>query len=147
MVALIRVDIEPVIKLVQTVLEDFPQAAGAYLFGSILGDCRPDSDIDLGIVLEDGIMPDSLEADRLEASIAMLLPPVEGHVFDIVLINQFKPLFAFKIISEGKLVYVKNLERVTDVIEYVSRRHADLYPRYRLALEEILSEVVSGGAQ
>lgn len=145
MAELARVDINPIVAQVKTVLEGFPEVAGAYLFGSILGDCRPDSDIDLGLILEAGINPDSLEGDRLEAGIALLLPPFEGHAFDIALVNQSKPIFAFRVISEGKLIYVKNRERVTDVMEYVSRKYADLYPRYRAALEEIFAEVVSSG--
>jgi len=109
--------------------------------------CRPDSDLDLGLVLEPGIKPDSLEGDRLEAAIALFLTPVEGHPFDLVLLNPEKPLFAFRVIKEGKLIYCRNWERVTDVIEYVSRRYADLYPRYRNALEEIFAEVMAGGAK
>lgn len=38
---------------------------------------------------------------------------------------------------------MRNLDRVTDVMEDVSRRYADVYPRYKIALEEILSEVMA----
>lgn len=142
---LVKVNLEPVVERVKMVLRDFPQVAGAYLFGSILDPCRTDSDIDLGLVLEPGIKPDSMEGDRLEATIALSLPPVEGHPFDIVLLNPDKPLFVFRVIKDGKLIYCRNMERITDVMEYVSRRYGDLYPRYRIALEEILAEVMDGG--
>jgi len=59
----------------------------------------------------------------------------------VVLLDPDKPLFVFRVIKEGKLVYCRNMDRVTDLIEYVSRRYADLYPRYRKALEEILGGV------
>lgn len=142
---LVRVHLESLVERVGAALRGFPQVAGAYLFGSILGACRPDSDIDLGLVLEPGIEPDSVEGDRLEADIALSLPTVEGHPFDIVLLNPEKPLFVFRVIKEGELIYCRNIDRVTDVVEYVSRRYADLYPRYRAALEEILAEVMTGG--
>ncbi|WP_034634578.1 nucleotidyltransferase domain-containing protein [Desulfofundulus thermocisternus] len=143
---LMRVNLDPVVEQVKAALQNFPQVAGAYLFGSILGSCRPDSDIDLGLILEPGIVLDSVESDRLEAAISLLLPPYEGHPYDIVLVNPEKPLFAFRVIKEGKLIYARNMERITDVMEYVSRRYADLYPRYRAALEEIFAGVMAGGS-
>jgi predicted nucleotidyltransferase len=142
---LIKVDTDLIVARVCAALKDYPQVAGAYLFGSILELCRPDSDIDLGIVLVAGVKPDSTEGDRLEAAISLRLAPVGGHSFDIVLLNPDKPLFTFKVITEGKLIYIGDNERITDVIEYVSRRYSDLYPRYRRALEEIFAEVMSGG--
>lgn len=142
---LIRLNLEPVIERIETALRNFPQVAGAYLFGSVLEACRPDSDIDLGVILEPGIKPDSMEGDRLEAAIALSLPPVEGRPFDLFLLNPEKPIFVFRVIKEGKLIYCRNWDRITDVIEYVSRRYADLYPRYRAALEEIVGEVITSG--
>lgn len=144
---MVKIDLEPVVELVEEALRGFPQVAGAYLFGSALEACRPDSDLDLGLILEPEIKPDSLEGGRLDAAIVLFLPPVEGRRFDLVLLNPEKPLFVFRVIREGKLIYCRNRERVTDVIEYVSRRCADLYPRYRAALEEIFAEVISGGAR
>lgn len=145
MAGLVRADIDFIIDRAREILKDFPQVAGAYLFGSILGGCRPDSDIDLGLILEAGIGPESYEGDKLEAAISIQLSPIGGHAFDIVILNPDKPLFAFKAISGGRLIYSRNQDRVEDVIEYVSRRYADLYPRYRQALEDIFAEVVSGG--
>ncbi|MCS5696474.1 nucleotidyltransferase domain-containing protein [Desulfofundulus thermocisternus] len=145
MTELMRVNLDPVVEQVKAALQNFPRVAGAYLFGSILGPCRPDSDIDLGLILEPGIDPDGIEADRLESAISLLLPPHEGHSYDIVLLNPERPLFAFRVIKEGKLIYARNMERITDVMEYVSRRYADLYPRYRAALEEIFAGVMAGG--
>ncbi|MGB9904452.1 MAG: nucleotidyltransferase domain-containing protein [Desulfotomaculales bacterium] len=142
---MVKIDLEAVARKVRAALENFPQVAGAYLFGSALGNCRPDSDIDLGLVLEPGTDPESAAGYRLEAEISCLLPPFEGHPFDLFLLNPKKPLFAFKVMKEGKLVYCRNRERVTDVLETVSRRYADLYPRYRSALEEIFAEVVAHG--
>jgi len=138
---LVRINLEPVIKQVQAVLNEFPQVAGAYLFGSAMELCRPDSDIDLGLILEPEVKPDTQEGDVLASEVAFSLKPVNGHPFDVVLLDPGKPLFVFRVIKEGKLVYCRNRDRVTDLIEYVSRRYADLYPRYRRALEEILNGV------
>lgn len=146
MAGLVICDLGPVFEKVKMVLKGFPLVAGAYLFGSILGPCRPDSDIDLGLVLEKEVRPDTVGGDRLEASIALALPPVDGHPFDLVLLNPDRPIFAFRVIKEGKLVYCRNMDRITDVVEYVSRCYGELYPRYRNALKEIIDEVMEGGS-
>lgn len=145
MPGLVKADLDLIIQKVRKVLPDFPQVAGAYLFGSIMGECRPESDIDLALVLEGGIDPGGFEGDRLEAEISIKLTPIQGHSFDLQILNPDKPLFAFRAISGGRLVYSRNDGRLAEVMEYVSRRYADLYPRYRQALEEIFAEVVSGG--
>lgn len=142
---LTKANLPLIIGRVQNALQGFPQVAGAYLFGSILGPCRPDSDIDLGLVLEPETVPDTPAGERLEAAIALQLSPVDGHPFDVFLLDPRKPLLAFRVIKEGRLVYARNPERVLDVVEQVSRRYADLYPRYRAALEEIIAEVTTGG--
>jgi predicted nucleotidyltransferase len=139
-----NVDKNVITQQVASVLKDFPQVAGAYLFGSALGALRHDSDIDIGLILEDIAMADKDKA-QLEAGIANSLSPLNGHVYDVVLLDPGNTIFCFRVIKEGQLIYTKNIGRVTDVIEYVSRCYAEVYPRYRDALEEIISEVISGG--
>ncbi len=141
---LVSLDIDAITKQVTKTLKNFPQIAGAYLFGSALGACRPDSDIDIGLVPED-IRLSAKETAQLEAVIAGSFHPFEGHPYDIVLLNLGNPIFSFRIIKKGRLIYVRDLDRVQDVMEQVSRRYADVYPRYRIALDEILDEVVTGG--
>ncbi|MEW6447770.1 MAG: nucleotidyltransferase domain-containing protein [Bacillota bacterium] len=62
---LVRINLEPVIQQVRAVLSEFPQVAGAYLFGSAMESCRPDSDIDLGLILEPEVKPDTREGEHL----------------------------------------------------------------------------------
>ncbi len=138
---LISEDIEAISSRVNTVLKDFPQIAGAYLFGSTLGKCRPDSDIDLGLVLEDSNMSDK-EQEQLETAIAYLLGTFNNKHYDITFVSPQSPIFSYRIIKDGCLIYVKNMDRITDIIEDVSRRYSEVYPRYRAALEDILSEVI-----
>lgn len=141
---LVYIDKDVVTKQVADVLRGFPQIAGAYLFGSALGALRHDSDIDIGLVLEDIVMTDKDKA-QLEADILNYLSPLNGHVFDVVLLDSGNTVFSFRVIKEGQLIYAKNMERITDVIEYVSRCYAEVYPRYRSALDEIISEVIFDG--
>ncbi len=140
---LVKIDLEPIVQKLNDVLSRFPGVAGAFLFGSVLGSCRPDSDIDVGLVLAPGIPLDSEEADRLLAEIACALSPIGNHPFDVTVLSPEDTIFAFRVISEGRLIYHKDYEYVTDLIEHVSRRYADIYPRYKKALEQIMNDLAS----
>jgi len=136
--------LKDITRKTNAVLPKYHQIAGAYLFGSALGQHRPDSDIDLGLVLE-SINLSAREIMHMEAGITGELDPIEGHAFDVTILDLNNIIFCFRVIKEGNLIYAKNMERVTDVMEYVSRRYAEVYPRYRAALEEIIDEVVNHG--
>ncbi|MCG8400442.1 MAG: nucleotidyltransferase domain-containing protein [Firmicutes bacterium] len=146
MADLVTIDHDTIMARVAAVLKDFPQVAGAYLFGSALAKCRPDSDIDIALVPED-IELTEREKMRLEDEVAAHFTPLAGHFFDIVLLDPNKPVFGYQVLREGRLIYDRNHERVTDVMEMVSRGAADLYPRYRAALDEIMAEVMKGERQ
>lgn len=141
---LITLNTEAIIAQVVSTLRKFPLVAGAYLFGSALEMCRPDSDIDLGIVLVDNKMS-AREREHLEADIANSLHSFEGHLFDVVILTTQDPIFSFKVIKEGRLIYAANMDRVTDFMEFVSRQYAEAYPRYKMALQEIIDEVILNG--
>jgi len=129
---------------VKDVLKKFPQIAGAYWFGSSLGACRPDSDIDIGLVAED-IKLNEKEREHLEGEIRNFFCPYHGHPYDIVLLDLRNSIFSFRVIKEGRLIYACNPDRIADVMEDVSRRYGVSYPRYKAALQEIIVEVLSNG--
>jgi len=52
-------------------------------------------------------------------------------------------IFSFQVIKEGKLIYCRDPDRIADVLENVSRCYAEVYPRYRQALNEIMEEIES----
>lgn len=142
---LVRVPLARIEAAVRAVLASFPQVAAAYLFGSALDECRPDSDIDLGIVLyPTAAEPPGLGFLALEAEIEARLPPVEGHLFDVTILRRDQPLFSFTPISSGRLIYVRDQDALGDFIEAVSRRYGELHHRYRRALNEVLEEYADG---
>lgn len=143
---LVKVNKKNIAEYIGKVLIKYPQVAAAYLFGSALNQCRPESDIDLGIILEDELRPGSREWDLLEARVAMDLLPFDGHPFDVVSLNPNDTLFVFKVLKEGELIYCRDMDHLTDFIEYISRRYSDIYPRYKMALQEVFKEVIAGGS-
>jgi predicted nucleotidyltransferase len=99
---------------------------------------RPDSDIDVGIILQTGAIKSEKELDLLLAKLANALGNYEGHIFDIVSIGNVNNILAFKILKKGEPIYIKDEGKVTDMIEIVSRLYSENYPRYKEALKIIL---------
>ncbi len=135
---LVSVDTSTIIEKLNPVLKSQKEVVGAYLFGSILGRCRPDSDIDVGLLLTPDVIYSEKEAERIQEEILAVLPSLNSRHFDFVILNRSSAIFAFKVITQGQLIYASNLEAVSDFIEKVSRKRAENYPRYREALETIV---------
>ncbi|MDN5313331.1 MAG: uncharacterized protein PWQ68_2305 [Thermoanaerobacteraceae bacterium] len=135
---LIELDRLKLSRFVREKLEMFPEVVGAYFFGSVLEKMRPDSDIDVGIILQTGAIKSEKELDFLLAKLANALGNYEGHIFDIVSIGNVNNILAFKILKKGEPIYIKDEGKVTDMIEIVSRLYSENYPRYKEALKIIL---------
>lgn len=137
MSGLVKVEREQIKKKLVAALGNHTQIAGAYLFGSALGNCRPDSDIDIGLITMPLYKVTEREFDIIEARILKELLPLDAHHFDLVFLTAKNYILSHKAINSGRLVYVRNMGAVTDFIETVSLRYRESYPRYRQALETI----------
>jgi len=133
---LITIDLEKLKTYVSSKLTKFPEIQGAYLFGSSLEKMRPDSDIDLGLILNESL---NQSVDLLIEKVYFSLGRFDGHPFDLVSVRDVNAILAFNIFHHGIPVYIFDNDKVTDLIERVSRIYSDIYPRYRRALE-----IVSG---
>lgn len=135
---LVRVDVTSIIEKLLPVLGNRKEIVGAYLFGSILGLCRPDSDIDVAILLSIDSLHPNVEDENIKEDILQELPSIQDRPLDLVILNYSSAIFAYKIINEGLLFYKKDYDAITDFMETVSRKRAENYPRYRKALEIIV---------
>lgn len=138
---LVRVDLGLVEERIRGVLGGYPDVAGAYLFGSVLERCRPDSDIDVGIIRSQALDPqaDGWADLGLAEEVADALGRVGDHPFHVTVLSLRSPFLAFEAVHTGRPVYLRDEELVTDFLEEVSIRYRDDYPRYRAALREINS--------
>jgi predicted nucleotidyltransferase len=134
---MVRIDEDRIKGAVVSTLMDMKEIAGVYLFGSALGLCRPDSDIDIGLVIK----PLYGKPDKYYLDIALAaetrLDPIDGHPFQVVPLNITDCIFAFNVIRKGRLIYESDHEAVTDFMEIISRRYGENYPRYIKYLKEI----------
>ena len=134
---MVRIDEDRIKGAVVSTLTDMKEIAGVYLFGSALELCRPDSDIDIGLVIK----PLYGKPDKYYLDIALAaetgLDPIDGHPFQVVPLNITDCIFAFNVIRKGRLIYESDHEAVTDFMEIISRRYGENYPRYIKYLKEI----------
>jgi len=138
---LVRLDRASVVAHVNSGLEKAPGLAicGAFLFGSSLGECRPESDIDLGLVPAPGFAgPDW----GLEAEVEAVLRPFEGHPPDASVLRPSP--FGFEAVTAGQLIHVRDEAAVWDFVLGVCRRGAEMHWRYLQALR--LATLDLGGA-
>lgn len=133
---LVKIDLEKLKNYVVQKVRSFDEIAGVYLFGSSLDLMRPDSDIDLGIIFYDYVDENKAE-DSIEKLHVKLLN-FEGHPFDIHSVNHSNTIIAFNILRNGLPIYIGDENTVTDLIEKVSLKYKEVYPRYRKAVEMIL---------
>jgi len=137
---MVKINLEDIKKELIPVLEKYPEIAGAYLFGSALDCCRPDSDIDIGLIIDDEKKYSDQDCQLIIEKILRTLSPINKHQFDLVILKSSEAIFSFRVIRNGTLIYNRDNTVVTDFIEKVSQKYRKVYPRYNKALEMIISE-------
>jgi len=136
---LVRVDISAAERRIHAVLAHRSDVAGVYLFGSALGLCRPDSDIDVGIIRSRALDIDAnlWEDLGLAEELADSLGRLDGHPFHVTVLSLRAPFLAFAALHFGRAILVHDEDVVTDFVEEVALRYRRDYPRYLAALREI----------
>lgn len=138
---LVRVDLSAIERRIASQVSNRTDVAGAYLFGSALGPCRPDSDIDVGIIRTRAPDADADAWDDLgfAEELADGLGRLDGHPFHVTVLSLRAPFLAFAAVHSGRPVLVRDEDLVADFVEEVALRYRRDYPRYLAALREINS--------
>ena len=101
----------------------------AYVFGSVAsGRARPDSDVDVAVLLADRR---GRRLDRLSyrlALIADLGSALRRSNVDVVILNDATPLLAHRVLSQGRLVFERSASARVRFQVDVARRYQDVRP-------------------
>ena len=118
----------------RSILDRHPEIAAAWLFGSAArGELRPDSDVDVGLLLRD---PAKKAADvyamlgDLAARIEVVVAP---RTVDVVLLEHQGPVFAHEALIDGLLIVEHDRERRIDFEATTVMRGIDFRPTWELA--------------
>ncbi|MBI3268305.1 MAG: nucleotidyltransferase domain-containing protein [Planctomycetes bacterium] len=128
----------------RTTLSVYPELAAAYLFGSTArGDARPDSDLDVGLLLRRR-GDTALSHHRLVGDLAGRLESLAGgRPIDLVLLEPQGPIFCHRVLLEGLLVYEADRDRRLDFESDTLSRAFDFRPTYELATKDKLENMRS----
>lgn len=142
------IPLELIAERVQEKLRALPEVAGAYLFGSAVGedpaagDADTIGDIDIGLVMRTF---DERDAERLSLQVEGLLGSIDGKAFHVTVLDEREVPFVMKVLREGRLVHAADIDMVADFIERVSLAWREIGLRYLRARSEVLEEVRADG--
>lgn len=111
----------------------------AYLFGSqVTGKMRPDSDIDVSLLLSD-----SDKMERFERRLQMMndISRICGTEADVIILNDAPAILAYRILKTGRLFYeMDRRARITFEVR-AGKNYADLKPFREFFRRGILKEI------
>jgi len=109
-----------------------------YLFGSrAAGEERSDSDLDLAVLLPEGVRIPLLE----KMSIVERLAGIVGFEVDLVVLNEARLPIQFEIIRNGRLLYEQSFDERTDAEDRIVRDYLDFKPFLERSAEDIFTLV------
>ncbi len=112
-----------------------PEIAAAWLFGSeARGDAGPESDVDLAILFVDASATAATQ-HRLLAQLALDLEhALGGRRIDLVVLSgRTSPIFAHRVLADGRLVHEADRERRVDFEWRANVRYLDFRPTWERA--------------
>ena len=100
--------------------------ADVYIFGSrIEGFARKDSDLDIGVRFIDGL-PNGGAVGKIYGNLASEIQSLfRGYSIDLVLIDEAKLHFQYKVIAKGKLIFSADYENSCNFAESIANRYRD----------------------
>lgn len=115
-----------------------PQLLAVYLFGSKATDKEhPDMDIDIALIVDDDF--NFLKNYDLSLVISSRLEGITECKVDVVLFQEMDPLFQAEIRVKGKLIFVREKEKLKKILFKARREFEDyleLHKYYVRALKE-----------
>ncbi len=121
----------------QIIHQKYPHIALAYLFGSrIEGNIGPQSDYDFGVLLDR-----EAEKAAVRSSLASdLANHLQSPRIDIVLLGEAPIDLSFAVISQGQILYERDVETRVDFEAKVMGLYFDYLPFLKRSRENILKE-------
>ncbi len=118
---------------IRAVLARFPRVSAAWVFGSVArGDARPDSDLDIAVLLAGP--EDTADSSHLLALAAELERFSPSGLVDVLVLGRQGSVLRHKILSEGRLVKDADPNARMEFEETTIREYLDWKPTHDLAM-------------
>ena len=116
----------------------------AYIFGSVAaGRARPDSDVDIAVLVDRRVRPAQMLKYRLKL-MADLGAALRRSDVEVVVLNQASPLLAHRVLSRGTLVFERSASARVQFQVRTASRYADLVPMFETHLRYLKKSVREG---
>lgn len=133
---------DPSLRALQAVLEDEPEVAYAFLFGSGgRGALRSDSDLDVAVELRRGASRDTRTLGRLAAQ----LESAAGRRVDLVLLEEAASPLAYRILRDGRLLVERDRDARVARTARVVLEYLDFKPVEDRCAEGVLRAAANRG--
>lgn len=127
------------VKAISKILIDFPQISLVYLFGSqVTGQAGPDSDFDFAITTDHGQATLQTQASFTHAIVSTL----NIERVDVVLLDQSPIELVYSVISDGRLLYARDLATRIEFEATILNKYMDYLPY----LNDFRKQILEGGA-
>lgn len=116
----------PVFSLLAEYFSKSNEVVAAYVFGSYAENiARPDSDIDIAVILE------PVPKDTLEYRLVVMedIKRLTGLDADVIVLNEAPIMLQFQVIQKGKVVFERDADERAVFVMSVASRYYD-YKRY-----------------
>jgi len=137
-------DFRSIERVVTSFLQLRPEVQAAYVYGSVVtGRARPDSDVDIAVLVIDRVMRRDPFRYRLDL-MSELRSILKRDDVDLILLNQAPPLLAHRVLSKGKLIFERSVSaRVAFQVQTVNR-YLDTQPMRNLYLSYLKKHAREG---
>jgi len=137
-------DLKSIEHAVANFLASRGEVQAGYIFGSLVtGRSRPDSDVDIAVLVSDHVIQDDPFRYRLELMTG-LMAVLRRNDIDLILLNQAPPLLAHRVLKNGKLIFERSASaRVAFQVRTVNR-YFDTLPMRKLYLSYLKKHAREG---
>jgi len=117
-----------ILKLKQ-IFSKYSEISAGYLFGPcIQGNMSKNSDIDIAILIHPSKIKNYTLEKQLELEVEIALE-LKTEKFDLIILNRAPLILQFRIISTGRLIYIKDDDVRCDLEEKIMSSYYDFLPR------------------
>jgi predicted nucleotidyltransferase len=121
-----------------------PSVLAAYVFGSTATKrTRKDSDIDIAVLLRDGMTAAQRFRYRLKL-IVDLGSALKRSDVDVVILNEATPLLAHRVLSKGRLVFERSASARVRFQVRTANQYADMVPAYEIYIHYLKKSIREG---